>query len=107
LSNPRSKSATVTIWHCAREAAKRKDHGKPFVKVRPFLYNLRRTFLTRLGESGCDIWTLARIAGHGSITSDTYIHQKTQCWPRSKSWVGTKLAAVPKLRVSVRSRNLL
>ena len=33
-------------------------------KVRPFvLYSLRHTFLTRLGESGCDAWTLARIAG--------------------------------------------
>ena len=37
-------------------------------KVRPFvLYSLRHTFLTRLGESGCDPWTLARIAGHSSI----------------------------------------
>ena len=37
-------------------------------KVRPFvLYTLRHTFLTRLGESGCDAWTLARIAGHSSI----------------------------------------
>ena len=28
-------------------------------KVRPFvLYSLRHTFLTRLGESGCDAWTL-------------------------------------------------
>ena len=46
----------VTI---ATEAAKR--NAKP---VRPFvLYSLRHTFLTRLGESGCDVWTLARIAG--------------------------------------------
>ena len=36
-----------------------------YSKVRPFvLYSLRHTFLTRLGESGCDAWTLARIAGH-------------------------------------------
>ena len=36
--------------------------------VRPFvLYLLRHTFLTRLGEAGCDAWTLARIAGHSSI----------------------------------------
>ncbi len=35
--------------------------------MRPFvLYSLRHTFLTRLGESGCDVWTLARIAGHSS-----------------------------------------
>ncbi len=45
-------------------------------KVRPFvLYSLRHTFLTRLGESGCDAWTLARIAGHSSIeVSSRYVH---------------------------------
>jgi len=33
------------------------------------------TFLTRLGESGCDAWTLARTAGHSSITiSSRYVH---------------------------------
>ena len=44
--------------------------------VRPFvLYSLRHTFLTRLGESGCDAWTLARIAGHSSIRiSARYVH---------------------------------
>jgi integrase len=45
-------------------------------RVRPFvLYSLRHTFLTRLGESGCDAWTLARIAGHGSVgMSARYVH---------------------------------
>jgi integrase len=45
-------------------------------KVRSFvLYSLRHTFLTRLGESGCDVWTLARIAGHSSIAmSSRYVH---------------------------------
>jgi integrase len=39
------------------------------------LYSFRHTFLTRLGESGCDAWTLARIAGHSSITiSSRYVH---------------------------------
>jgi integrase len=44
--------------------------------VRPFvLYTLRHTFLTRLGESGCDVWTLARIAGHSTIAiSARYVH---------------------------------
>jgi integrase len=44
--------------------------------VRPFvLYALRHTFLTRLGEAGCDAWTLARIAGHTSIAmSARYVH---------------------------------
>jgi integrase len=55
----------------AEEAAKRDE--KP---TRPFvLYSLRHTFLTRLGQSGCDVWTLARIAGHASITiSSRYVH---------------------------------
>jgi integrase len=55
----------------AKEAGKRNE--KP---VRPFvLYSLRHTFLTRLGRSGCDVWTLARIAGHASITiSSRYVH---------------------------------
>ena len=33
------------------------------------LYSLPRTFLTRLGESGCDAGTLNRIAGHSSSVS--------------------------------------
>ena len=45
-------------------------------KVRHFvLHSIRHTFLTRLGESGCDVWTLARIAGHNSIkVSSRYVH---------------------------------
>ncbi len=55
----------------AEQAAK--NNVKP---VRPFvLYSLRHTFLTRLGESGCDVWTLARIAGHSAIgISSRYVH---------------------------------
>jgi len=56
----------------------KKQHTKAIKgsNVRPFvLYSLRHTFLTRLGESGCDTWTLARIAGHSSIAiSARYVH---------------------------------
>ncbi|HZP32377.1 MAG TPA: site-specific integrase [Candidatus Acidoferrales bacterium] len=66
----------------------RKQHAKTFAliaeqaaknnqkAVRPFvIYSLRHTFLTRLGESGCDVWTLARIAGHSQIgISSRYVH---------------------------------
>jgi integrase len=39
------------------------------------LYSLRHTFLTRLGESGRDVWTLARIAGQSDIRmSARYVH---------------------------------
>ena len=56
----------------------KKQHRKALVdsKVTPFvLYSLRHTFLTRLGASGCDVWTLMRIAGHSSIAmSMRYVH---------------------------------
>lgn len=56
----------------------RKQHRKALrlSRVRPFvLYSLRHTFLTRLGESGCDAWTLARIGGHSSVAmSARYVH---------------------------------
>src|SRR5271157_3208914 len=56
----------------------KKQHSKALrlSKVRPFvLYSMRHTFLTRLGESGCDVWTLARVAGHSSIAiSARYVH---------------------------------
>jgi integrase len=56
----------------------KKQHRKALrlSNVRPFvLYSLRHTFLTRLGQSGCDVWTLARVAGHSSIAiSARYVH---------------------------------
>jgi integrase len=39
------------------------------------LHSIRHTFLTRLGESGCDAWTLAKVAAHSSIkVSSRYVH---------------------------------
>jgi integrase len=60
-----------TFKTLGEEAANREQ--KP---VWPFvLYSLRHTFLTRLGQSGCDVWTLARIVGHSSIAiSSRYVH---------------------------------
>jgi len=65
------KQHARTFLTLSGEAAKRNEKT-----VRPFvLYSLRHTFLTRLGQSGCDAWTLARIAGHASITiSARYVH---------------------------------
>ena len=56
--------------------AKAADIGTKPVLLKPWvLYSFRHTFLTRLGESGCDAWTLARIAGHSSIAiSSRYVH---------------------------------
>ena len=82
--NGTGRPAEGWIWpaptrsgHLDKSSLKR-QHGNALKisKVRPFvLYSLRHTFLTRLGESGCDAWTLARIAGHSSIAiSARYVH---------------------------------
>lgn len=47
--------------------------GSPLEGV--VLYSLRHTFLTRLGESNADAFTIQRIAGHSNIaTSAKYVH---------------------------------
>jgi integrase len=65
----------------------KKQHRKALKdsKVTPFvLYSLRHTFLTRLGASGCDVWTLMRIAGHSSITiSSRYVHPQEESIQRA------------------------
>ena len=70
-------SATTASGHIEPSTLK-KQHRRALrlSGVRPFvLYSLRHTFLTRLGEAGCDAWTLARIAGHSSIAmSARYVH---------------------------------
>lgn len=70
-------SAATRSEHFEKSTLK-KQHKKALALsgVRPFvLYSLRHTFLTRLGESGCDAWTLARIAGHSSVAmSARYVH---------------------------------
>src|SRR5215831_3834075 len=52
------------------------ENGTKEPLIQPWvLYSFRHTFLTRLGESGCDVWTLARIAGHASVAiSSRYVH---------------------------------
>jgi integrase len=49
-------------------------------KVKPFEpYCLRHTALTRFAESGCDAFTLAKIAGHSSITiTQRYCHPQAE-----------------------------
>jgi len=70
-------SALTRSEHFEKSTLK-KQHKKALrlSRVRRFvLYSLRHTFLTRLGESGCDAWTLARIAGHSSVAmSARYVH---------------------------------
>jgi integrase len=80
----------------------KKQHAKAFRtankdpkkdKLRPLtsfvLYSFRHTFLTRLGQSGCDAWTLARIAGHSSITiSSRYVHPSEDAVLRAMANLG-------------------
>jgi len=57
------------------------------LELKPFEpYCLRHTALTRLGESGCDAFTLARIAGHSSITiTERYVHPQADAIERAFS----------------------
>jgi integrase len=82
--NAQGKPAEGYVWPAPSKSGHmepsslKKQHAKAvrLSKVRPFvLYSLRHTFLTRLGASGCNVWTLARIAGHSSIAiSARYVH---------------------------------
>lgn len=82
--NAAGKPVEGWVWPAPTESehvepsSLKKQHAKALKlsEVRPFvLYSARHTFLTRLGESGCDVWTLARIAGHSSIAiSARYVH---------------------------------
>ncbi len=53
--------------------------------VKPFEpYCLRHTALTRLAEAGCDAFTLAKIAGHSSVTiTQRYCHPQAEAIERA------------------------
>ena len=53
--------------------------------MKPFPpYVMRHTALTRLAEAGCDAFTLARIAGHSSITiTQRYCHPQVDAIERA------------------------
>lgn len=62
-----------------------KKNNRP--ELKPFEpYCLRHTSLTRLAEAGCDAFTLARIAGHSSITiTQRYCHPQADAIERAFS----------------------
>jgi integrase len=72
--------------HFNKDTAK-DQHSKALADsgVKPFEpYCLRHTALTRLAESGCDAFTLARIAGHSSITiTQRYCHPQAEAVERA------------------------
>ena len=60
----------------AKEGIRKLAYFQPYV--------LRHTALTRLAEAGCDAFTLARIAGHSSITiTQRYIHPQADAIERA------------------------
>ena len=66
---------TFRTANAAIKARNQREHTKDKELIPWVLYSFRHTFLTRLGQSGCDAWTLARIAGHSSIgISSRYVH---------------------------------
>ncbi|HVH70065.1 MAG TPA: site-specific integrase [Candidatus Dormibacteraeota bacterium] len=95
--------------HFNGDAAK-DQHKKALTdsSVKPFVpYTLRHTALTKLAEkAGGDVFVLARIAGHSSLTvTQRYIHPQADAINRvfaaSQSQVGTKLGTLkgtPKLK---------
>jgi len=79
-------------------------------KLRPFeVYSIRHTFLTRLGESGCDVWTLARIAGHSNIAiSQRYVHPSEDAVLNALSRLGGhKIGHIRENAIPANSRELL
>ena len=72
----------LAIERVNAKAKKNKERElKPFVP-----YVLRHTALTQLAESGCDVFTLARIAGHSSITiTQRYVHLQAHAIERAFS----------------------
>jgi integrase len=86
------KAGSAGSWQDAAKAASKLEidyltrHSKPIqggVKVfEP--YCLRHSALTRLAENGCDAFTLARIAGHSSITiTQRYCHPQADAIERA------------------------
>jgi len=59
-------------------------------------YTMRHTALTRLAEAGCDAFTLARIAGHSSITiSQRYCHTQADAIERAFAKLPARTVATP------------
>jgi len=59
-----------------------KQRTKKLIAFQPYV--LRHTALTQLAQAGCDAFTLARIAGHSSITiTQRYIHPQADAIERA------------------------
>ena len=64
-------------------------------------YILRHTALTQLAQEGCDSFTLAKIAGHSSITlTQRYIHPQADAIERAFAAVARECGVSPELQQS-------
>jgi integrase len=78
---------TKAIQRANEEAEK---NGRPRLMAFP-PYVLRHTALTQLAQAGCDAFTLARIAGHSSITiTQRYIHPQADAIERAFAPLATR-----------------
>jgi len=83
------KKALDRVNKKAKEAGTREL--KPFEP-----YVLRHTALTQLAQAGCDAFTLARIAGHSSITiTQRYIHPQADAIERAFAPFGAESTTSP------------
>jgi integrase len=74
-----AKKAGVTVEFAREHAAVIKAGVKSFPP-----YTIRHTALTRLAAAGCDSFTLAKIAGHSSITiTQRYCHPQAEAIERA------------------------
>jgi hypothetical protein len=75
LSLTQHASRAFRIANAEIKGKAEKEGGKP-ASLKPWVPNsFWHTFLTGVGASGSDAWTLARIAGHSSIAiSSRYVH---------------------------------
>lgn len=76
----------------AIDAANEKAKKQGTRQLKPFQpYILRHTALTKLAQAGCDAFTLARIAGHSSITiTQRYIHPQADAIERAFAPLGAE-----------------
>jgi hypothetical protein len=99
------------VLECRWERASKRSEGWGVACSDPELYSFRHTFLTRLGEAGCDPWTLARIAGHSSVAiSSRYVHPSEDAVLAAMSRLGghnsAHSAEMPKLPPKPESREI-
>jgi integrase len=90
--------------HMHIQATRPKVNGKrtPIFSAEFVLHSLRHTFLTRLGESGTEAFTIMKIAGHSSVTvSQKYVHPSPETVEKAFDRLETLNAYAGKKRIDV------